>query len=95
MRRVVGFYEQVLQSLEGRRFAYVTFDDGTLELMAPLRRHEEPKQLFTRAIQAIAEQWNVPLKSVGSMTIKRRAVRGGESRYVFLDQERAPLFSIA
>ncbi|MBE9126660.1 MULTISPECIES: Uma2 family endonuclease [unclassified Coleofasciculus] len=58
----------------GSRFAY---DGGTLEIMTPLFEHENPKIQLDRFIVALAEELKVEIKSAGSTTLKREAVKRG------------------
>lgn len=62
--------------LRGSRFAY---DGYTLEIMTPLYEHESYKIQFDRFIFALAEEFNINIKSCGSMTLKRQdLIRGIE-----------------
>lgn len=58
----------------GSRFAY---ECGTLEIMTPLFEHENPKSNFGNFILALAEEFNIEIKSAGSTTLKRRFVKRG------------------
>lgn len=58
----------------GWRFAY---DQGTLEIMAPLFEHENPKIQLDRLIVILAEELGIEIKSAGSMTLKREDLKKG------------------
>lgn len=58
----------------GSRFAY---EDGTLEIMAPLFAHENLKIQFGRFIVVIVEELEIELKSAGSTTIKKEDFKKG------------------
>lgn len=58
----------------GSRFAY---EDGTLEIMAPLFAHENLKIQFGRFIVVIAEELEIEIKSAGSTTIKKEDFKKG------------------
>lgn len=58
----------------GSRFAY---EDGTLEIMAPLFVHENLKIQFGRFIVVIAEELEIEIKSAGSTTIKKEDLKKG------------------
>ncbi len=58
----------------GSRFAY---DDGILEIMAPLFEHESPKINLDRFVFILAEELEIEIKSAGSMTLKREDLRKG------------------
>jgi Uma2 family endonuclease len=64
-------YEAVLEAI-GERPVYVTYDRGTLELMAPSFDHESPKMLFDRTITVMAREYEFKLVSSGSTTFKRK-----------------------
>jgi Uma2 family endonuclease len=64
-------YEAILDAI-GDRPVYVTYDRGTLELMAPSFDHESPKMLFDRTITVMAREYEFKLVSSGSTTFKRR-----------------------
>ena len=78
-------YELLLETLPDHRMRH-TYDQGTLEMMSPLQRHESIKGMIGRLIETLAYELDLPIKSVGSTTQRRKAVRRGlepdESYYV-------------
>jgi Uma2 family endonuclease len=64
-------YEAVLEAV-GERPVYVTYDRGTLELMAPSFDHESPKMQFHELIVVFAGEYQFKLVSSGSTTFKRK-----------------------
>jgi len=65
-------YEDLLKETEHQPVR-ITYDQGRLVLMAPTSPvHEVPKGLLGRFVETCAEELNVPIKSVGSATWKRK-----------------------
>jgi len=64
----------------------LTYDEGVLELMSPLRQHENIGRLLGRLIETYTEVMEVEIQSVASTTFKRkdlkRAFEADESYYV-------------
>jgi Uma2 family endonuclease len=58
----------------GLRFAY---DEGTLEIMSPLERHERLKGLLRQLLEVITEELNISRRSSGSTTWRRKARKRG------------------
>lgn len=48
----------------------MTYDDGVLELMSPLREHENIGRLIGRVIEAYSEVRNIDIISVALMSRK-------------------------
>jgi Uma2 family endonuclease len=79
MRRVIeGMaredYMRFLEATPGL-FLRHTYDKGTLEMMSPRQEHDWLGQLVARMIKAFALAVDLPIKSIGSTTI--RAAKGG------------------
>ena len=56
------------------RFAY---DRGMLEIMVVSGRHEEPNRLLAQVVEIVAEEMDVELRNLGSMTFKREELQRG------------------
>ena len=85
-------YESVLEAA-GDRPIYVTYDRGTLELMAPSFEHESPKMLLDRTITVLAGEYRFKLVSSGSTTFKRKAKDQGfepDQSYYLRSAEKLP-----
>jgi Uma2 family endonuclease len=83
-------YEGVLEAFGDRRFRH-SYDRGTLEvLMSPKKGHDWIKKLIGRMIEAMCLDQNIPIQSVGSMTLRRekllRGIEPDESYYVASEQ---------
>lgn len=78
-------YELLLEKLPDHRMRH-TYDRGTLEMMSPSQRHESIKRMIGRLIEMLTLELDIPIKSVGSTTQRRTAIRRGlepdESYYI-------------
>lgn len=72
------FYDRFLRQLErsGQRL-YLTFDRGTLEIMAPSPYHEKAKKLLAAFIEGVRWELDVPIASFGSTTYRREDMERG------------------
>ena len=70
------FYETILRQV-GDRHVFVTYDEGTLELMSPSYQHDRSAELFGALVRILAEELRVPLISAGSTTLKQKLLRRG------------------
>lgn len=70
------FYEFLLEQI-GDRPIRVTFDDGSLEIMSPLPRHERCKSRFARLIELLSLELDIPIQPLGSTTFRRKDRRKG------------------
>src|SRR5260370_1533805 len=69
-------YEMLLSDLnEGH--VRLTYDQGDLEIMSPLPEHERYCYLFERLIDALAEELELPLDVLRSMTCRRKDLDRG------------------
>jgi Uma2 family endonuclease len=72
-------YSRLLHVFAARRRFRLTYDRGTLEIMTPLLEHEVPKYLLGRFIDILTEEWQLPCRAGGSVTLRRqRLLRGLE-----------------
>jgi Uma2 family endonuclease len=71
-----GFYRAFCDELEGRRIR-LSYDRGNLEIMMTKAPHEFYKKLLARFIEAVALEWEIPIRSGGSMTIQRKDLERG------------------
>lgn len=69
-------YEQLLSDLDGRPIR-VTFDNGDLEMMAPLPLHEKWKTRLGRLIEAMSEELDIDIEPLGSTTFRREDLSKG------------------
>lgn len=78
-------YEAILAARGEHRLRH-SYDRGTLEIMSPTQKHEWSKSLVARFIEAMALDLDIPIKSVGSTTRRRKRAKRGlepdESYYI-------------
>ena len=70
-------FETLLKEIGNNRGYRLAYDEGMLEIMAPLFEHENPKIQFDRLIVALAEELGIEIKSAGSTTLKLKNVKKG------------------
>lgn len=70
------FYEMLLLETQERHLR-ITYDEGRLELMSPLPRHERVKKIVGVLVSIIAVERNIPMRHLGSTTFRRRKRRKG------------------
>jgi Uma2 family endonuclease len=72
------FYERLLEEVEGKNRVRLSYDDGELEIMAAMQFfHENTKRLIGRMIETLTEEFALPLRSAGSLTLKKPFKRKG------------------
>lgn len=69
-------YKHILEG-QGERPIRITYDRGELELMALSYGHERQSRSLNRLVEAVAEEFEIPIASAGSTTINREAVDRG------------------
>ena len=69
-------YTRVMELFVDRRLRH-TYSRGTLELMAPLKRHDPSKSLLGRFIETLAYELDIPIQSIGSTTLRREDLEQG------------------
>jgi Uma2 family endonuclease len=70
------FYETCLAEI-GDRAVRLTYHRGSLEMMSPSKEHERCKRAMGRIIEALTEELNIPIQSVGSTTWRRKELECG------------------
>lgn len=80
-----ALYTQLL-ALAGNGMPRMTYDQGTLEMEMPSRRHEALKFIANQFVAAYAVEAGIDYEAAGSTTWRREAVEGGleadESYYI-------------
>jgi Uma2 family endonuclease len=69
-------YEQLLTVFGDRRLRH-SYDEGTLEIMSPLKRHDRAKKILARMVESAAFELNIDIQSIGSTTLRRRPRQKG------------------
>ncbi len=70
-------YETLLKELSHRRLR-LTYNRGTLEIMAPSPEHERFKKVSGRFVETLAEELEIRIEPLGSTTFKRPELSGAE-----------------
>ena len=55
----------------------MTFDNGSLEIMSPLPKHELWKKRIGRMIEIVSLELDIPMESLGSTTFARQDLQKG------------------
>jgi len=69
-------YERLLEAVGDRRLRH-SYDDGTLEIMSPLKRHDGAKKLLARLVEMAAYELGIEIQCIGSTTLRRSERRQG------------------
>jgi Uma2 family endonuclease len=72
-----GQYETLLADFESRPSYRITFLDGTLEIMAPSRRHKISAENIGRLLEAYLEEMRIRFWGLGSTTFRSAEQTGG------------------
>jgi Uma2 family endonuclease len=85
------FYEQFLEEFKGRYVPH-TYDDGALEIMSPVGlEHEGSKKLISWLVQVLVEELEIPIRCLGSLTIrnqrKAKGIEPDECFYIVREPE--------
>ena len=80
-------FESVLEELGEHRAARIAYENGLLEIMAPLPEHEDNKEIIGDLIKDLLEELDVEFRSLGSTTYKsERMLKGIEPDQCFYIQ---------
>ncbi|MEL6938562.1 MAG: Uma2 family endonuclease [Cyanobacteria bacterium J06598_1] len=70
-------FERLLENLGDHRTSRIAYDNGVLEIMAPLPEHEHFKEVMGDAIKDIADELDLDYESYGSTTWRKRKTMAG------------------
>ena len=70
-------YEQLLREVSHRPGVRITYDQGRLQAVAPLRAHEHYAQVLADIASLTAEALDLPFEQLGSTTFRQRAKSRG------------------
>jgi len=70
-------FESILEELGEHRAARIAYDNGLLEIMAPLPVHEDDKEIIGDLIKALLEELDIEFRSLGSTAYKNEAMLKG------------------
>jgi Uma2 family endonuclease len=69
-------YEALLADL-AEEHVFLTYDDGTLELMSPLPKHDRAGAMLARLIHAYTELREIPIATFGRTTWRKKKISKG------------------
>jgi Uma2 family endonuclease len=69
-------YEALLEAMGDRRLRH-SYNEGVLEIMSPLKRHDRAKKLVARMLEAMALELDIDIQSIGSTTLRKRTKKKG------------------
>ena len=64
-------FETILEELGDHRGSRLAYDKGTLEIMVPLPKHEDDKEIVGDLVKALLEELDIEFRSLGSTTFKK------------------------
>ena len=70
-------YEQLLADLIDQSSPRLCYDRGTLEIMSPSPEHERVNRVLALLIELTAEELDIDIESLGSMTFMREDLARG------------------
>lgn len=78
--------ENILDEMEERRAARISYSNGWLEIMVPLREHEKDKEYIGELVRILLDKLQIDFEPFGSTTLKnermRQAVEPDTSFYI-------------
>jgi Uma2 family endonuclease len=79
-------FKALLADVGDDRAWRIAYDEGVLEIRMPLEEHAEPKRLIESFVEAIVDELEIELRSLGSLTLERedltRAVEPDSCFYI-------------
>ena len=63
-------FKALLADVGDNRAWRIAYDRGVLEIRMPLEEHEEPKRLIESFVEAIVDELEIELRSLGSLTLE-------------------------
>ncbi|MGL4379039.1 MAG: Uma2 family endonuclease [Microcoleaceae cyanobacterium] len=70
-------YKALMAEVGDDRAWRIAYNQGVLEIRMPLEEHEEPKRLIESFIEAIVDELEIELRSLGSLTLEREELSRG------------------
>jgi Uma2 family endonuclease len=70
-------YEQLLATNRDRSVPRFTYDRGRLEIISPSAQHEELRHMVALFVEVIAEEMNINVRGLGSITFRREDLQRG------------------
>ena len=70
-------FKQLLQELGDNRSSRLAYNEGMLEIMTPLGEHEHSKCFISDLIAIIADEMDLNIKKMGSLTLTKGTIKKG------------------
>lgn len=70
-------FQQMLLELGETRSSRLAYDQGMLEIMTPLGEHEHSKCLIDDFVRIMADELDLNIKKMGSLTLKKEGIKKG------------------
>jgi Uma2 family endonuclease len=70
-------YKALMAEVGDDRAWRIAYNEGVLEIRMPLEEHEEPKRLIESFIEAIVDELEIELRSLGSLTLELEELSRG------------------
>jgi Uma2 family endonuclease len=70
-------FGRICEELSQNSSKRLTYNQGYLQIMSPLMEHENNNWFISRLVFIMAEEWDLNIKSVGSLTLKRDDIQKG------------------
>ena len=70
-------YQRLITDHGDRCGTHFTYDDGVLQIMVASARHEMPNRTLATLVDVFAEEWDIDIDRLGSMTFQREDLRKG------------------
>jgi len=64
-------FKALMADIGENRALRITYDQGTLEIMVPYEQHEEPKVMIASFVEALADELEIEIRQLGSLTLER------------------------
>jgi Uma2 family endonuclease len=81
-----SMFENLLEELGESRATRLSYNDGMVEIMAPLAVHEDDKSIIGNFVEIILEEFDIEFRALGSTTFKNqnmaKAVEPDECFYI-------------
>lgn len=72
-----GTFNQILVELGDNRASRLAYDEGIVEIMTPFGQHEHSKCFIDILVREIANELNLNIKTMGSLTLKKNLTKKG------------------
>ncbi|MEO0538163.1 MAG: Uma2 family endonuclease [Cyanobacteria bacterium P01_A01_bin.123] len=70
-------FEAILTELGDQRGSRIAYNNGLLEIMAPLAEHEDDKEIISDFLKVFLEELDIEFRALGSTTFKNAAMLKG------------------